>query len=214
MTGTEAHKRVSTAKSRYDDCLEVCDKLEHPGLATDLPIWVDHTRDDTTVDQARIEDALERMELGGRQILHVGVGNSRFAQRFAAHVRLIDGLTVSEPEKALADSLQIPNYTVYLLSKYGREFLLRIANRYHYIVDNNLASFACCKYHFHRMLDNYLWCLQPGGSILTDQRGMDFTVEDDSRWQLTYDDLVALEQRFPIVVGAVTDTVYEIRARS
>jgi hypothetical protein len=64
------------------------------------------------------------------------------------------------------------------------------------------------------MLDNYLWCLQPGGRILTDQRGMDFTVEDDPRWQLTYEDLVALEGRFPVVVGAVTDTVYELRARA
>jgi hypothetical protein len=204
---------VSTAPARYDGCLEVCGRLEHPGLATDMPIWIDHTRDDTTVDQARIEDAMEKMALDGRQVLHVGVGNSGFAQRFAGRVRLIDGLTVSEPEKALADSFQIPSYTVHLLSKYSREFLLRIRNRYDYIVDNNLASFACCKYHFHRMLDNYLWCLQPGGRVLTDQRGMDWTVEDDPRWQLTYEDLVALEQRFPIVVGAVSDTVYEMRAR-
>jgi hypothetical protein len=204
---------VSVAKARYDDCLEVCGKLDHPGLATDMWIWIDHTSDETTVDQARIEDALEEMELEGRGVLHVGVGNSGFAQRFAARVRLVDGLTVSEPEKTLADSLQIPNYRVHLLSKYSREFLLRIGNRYDYIVDNNLASFACCKYHFHRMLDNYLWCLERGGRILTDQRGMDWTVEDDPRWQLTYEDLVALGDRFPVTVGAVTDTVYEIRAR-
>ncbi|MCU1451262.1 MAG: hypothetical protein JWP02_3432 [Acidimicrobiales bacterium] len=205
---------VSPARSRYDDCLEVCGKLDHPGLATDMPIWVDHTSDDTTVDQARIEDALEEMDLDGRRILHVGVGNSGLARRFAGRVRLIDGLTVSEAEKALADSLSIPRYTVHLLSKYGREFGVRVANKYDYVVDNNLASFACCKYHFHRMLDNYIWCMNPGGRILTDQRGMDFTVEEDPRWQLTYDDLVALEQRFPLVVGALTDTVYELRVRS
>jgi hypothetical protein len=154
------------------------------------------------------------MELRDRAILHVGVGNSGLAQRFAERVHLVDGLTVSEPELALARSLRIANYSVHLLSKYGREFLLQVEHRYDYIVDNNLASFACCKFHFHRMLDNYLWCLQPGGRILTDQRGMDFTVEDDPRWQLTYDDLVTLEQRFPLVAGAVTDTVYELRVRS
>ena len=208
------NRDLSSGELRYDACPEVCGRLDRPGLATDMPLWVDHSRDETTVDQARIEDALEGIEVGGRDILHVGVGNSRLAQRFAGRARLIDGLTVSEPEKALADSLRIPNYTVHLLSKYGREFLVRIENRYDYIVDNNLASFACCKYHFHRMFDNYLWCLQPGGCILTDQRGMDWTVEDDPRWRLTYDDLVALERRFPIVVGGVTDTVYEIRARS
>jgi hypothetical protein len=205
---------VSPARSRYDDCLEVCGRLDHPGLATDMPLWVDHTRDETTVDQARIEDAMEEMDLEGHQILHVGVGNSGLAKRFAGRARLIDGLTVSEAEKELADSLAIPGYTVHLLSKYGREFGVRVANRYDYVVDNNLASFACCKFHFHRMLDNYVWCMKPGGRILTDQRGMDFTVENDPRWQLTYDDLVALEQRFPLVAGAVTDTVYELRVRA
>lgn len=196
--------------SRYDSCPEVCGRLEHPGLAADMPIWIDHTRDETTVDQARIEDALEGMGLEDRHVLHVGVGNSRFAQRFAGRVRLVDGLTVSHREKELADSLRIANYTVHLLSKYSREFLIRIENRYDFIVDNNLASFACCKYHFFRMLDNYLWCLRPCGRILTDQRGMDCTVDNDPRWQLTFEDLVALERRFPVAVAKVTDTVYEI----
>ncbi len=195
---------------RFDACPEVCGKLEHPGLATAMPIWVDHTREDTTVDQARIEDALEAMDLANRNILHVGVGNSGLARRFISRAGLIDGLTVCEREKMIADSLQLANYTVHLLSKYSREFLVKIENRYDFVIDNNLASFACCKYHFYRMLDNYIWCLEPGGKILTDQRGMDFTVEDDPRWQLTYEDLVALEQRFPIKVGKVTDTVYQI----
>ena len=199
-------------KHRFDEAREVCGRLDHPGLATDAPIWVDHTRDETTIDQARIEDALEGMQLEGYRILHVGVGNSGFAKRFGTRVALIDGLTVSETEKKMADSLQIPNYTVHLLSKYGRRFLQVIDNRYDYVVDNNLASFACCKYHFYRMLDNYLWCMQPGGRILTDQRGMDFTVEDDPRWRLTYDDLVALETLFPLKVAAVTDTVYALQA--
>jgi hypothetical protein len=196
--------------SRYDSCPEVCGRLEHPGLATDMPIWIDHTREETTVDQARIEGALEGMDIEDRHVLHVGVGNSRFAQRFAGRVRLVDGLTVSPREKELADSLRIANYTVHLLSKYGREFLRMIENRYDFIVDNNLASFACCKYHFFRMLDNYLWCIRPRGLILTDQRGMDWTVDDDPRWKLTFEDLVALERRFPVAVAKVTDTVYEI----
>jgi len=198
--------------SRYDSCPEICGQLEHPGLATNMPIWIDHTQEATTVDQAGIEDALDGMDLQDRCILHVGVGNSRFAQRFAGRVRLVDGLTVSHREKELADSLRIPNYTVYFLSKYSREFLTTIENRYDFIVDNNLASFACCKYHFFRMFDNYLWCLRPGGRILTDQRGMDWTVDNDPRWQLTFSDLVALERRFPVAVAKVTDTVYEIGA--
>jgi hypothetical protein len=111
----------------------------------------------------------------------------------------------------MADALEIPNYTVYLLSKYSREFLQVIGNRYDFVIDNNLASFACCKYHFYRMLDNYLWCMRPGARILTDQRGMDFTVEEDPRWELTFDDLVGLETLFPLKATALTDTVYELR---
>jgi hypothetical protein len=203
---------VSPSPSRYDACAEVCGRLDHPGLATDIPRWIDHTVLDTTVDQTRIEDALDAMRPNGRQqILHVGVGNSQLALRFAPRVRLVDGITVWDPERSLADSLAIANYTVHFVSKYSREFLLAVDNQYDYIVDNNLASFACCKYHFYRMLDNYLWCLRPGGRILTDQRGMDWTVEDDPRWQLTYEDLVALGERFPLEAARVTDTVYELR---
>lgn len=195
----------------YDGCLEVCGRLDRPGLGVDMPIWVDHTREDTTIDQARIEDALEGLHPDGRQLLHVGVGNSQFAKRFGPRVRRIDGLTVSEPEKALADSLGIVNYRVLVLNKYGRDFLQRIEHRYDYVIDNNLASFACCKYHFHRMLDNYLWCLEPGGSILTEQTGMDWTVENDPRWRLSYLDLEALQERFPVEVSRITGTVYGMR---
>jgi len=203
---------ISQRPARYDGCLEICGKLDHPGLATDIQRWIDHTDLDTTVDQARIEDALAAMRPGrGQQILHVGVGNSQLAERFAPRVQLVDGITVWEPERARARSLQIANYAVHFVSKYSREFLLKIEHDYDYIVDNNLASFACCKYHFHRMLDNYVWCLRPGGRILTDQRGMDWTVEDDPRWQLTYDDLVEVGERFSLTAGRITDTVYELR---
>jgi hypothetical protein len=197
---------------RYDACPEICARLDHPGLATDISRWINHVGLDTTVDQASIEDALAALGLGGeQQILHVGVGNSQFAQRFAPMVARIDGITVWEPERTLAAVLGIANYTVHFLSKYSREFLLTIDGTYDYIIDNNLASFACCKYHFHRMFDNYLWCLRPGGRILTDQRGMDWTVEDDPRWQLTYDDLVAVGQRFALRAARLTETVYELR---
>ena len=83
---------VSQSTSCYDACPEICGKLDHPGLATDIPRWIDHTNLDTTVDQARIEEALAGMSPSGRQqILHVGVGNSRLAQRYAPRVHLVDG---------------------------------------------------------------------------------------------------------------------------
>ena len=90
--------------SRYDFCPEICGRLEHPGLATDMPIWIDHTRENTTIDQAGIEDALDGMDLQDRCILHVGVGNSRFAQRFAGRVRLV----AQPPADHLGPRLDIP----------------------------------------------------------------------------------------------------------
>jgi hypothetical protein len=197
--------------SQYESCPEVCGKMENPGLALDMPLWVDHTKEDTTVDQARIEAELDKMSLSGKNILHVGVGNSKFARRFANRVTLIDGLTVSHNEKTLADSIEISNYTVYLLNKYSREFILMLRNRYDFIIDNNMASFACCKYHFYLMLDNYIWALKSGGRILTDQQGMDWVIED-SRWKLTFQDLLALENKFPVKAGRITDTVFSIQA--
>ena len=198
-------------KSEYESCPEVCGNMDRPGLALDMPIWVDHTKDETTVDQASIEAELDQMELSGKNILHVGVGNSEFARRFANRVSLIDGLTVSQNEKAVADSLRISNYAVYFLNKYSREFVLTIKNKYDFIVDNNLASFVCCKYHFYLMMDNYIWSLGPGGQILTDQQGMDWVIEDP-RWKLTHQDLVALESKFPVKAIRLTDTVFSIQA--
>jgi hypothetical protein len=194
----------------YEACPEVCGNLANPGMALEMPVWIDHTDVDTTVDQMRIEDALDGMEWRGLNILHVGVGNSRLAQRFAGEAAWIDGLTVCRNELERANSLGIPKYKAYFLNKYGRDFPLVIRNRYDFIIDNNLASFVCCKYHFYRMLDNYLWAMRPGGRILTDQRGMDWTVEDP-RWALRYEDLQALESKFPVRVSRVTDTVYSIR---
>jgi hypothetical protein len=204
---------VTIYSSAYETCPEVCGNLERPGVALDMPLWIEHAHLDTTVDQLRIEDALTRMEWRGKSFLHVGVGNSRFAQRFAADAALIDGLTVSRVEVELAQALHIPNYAVYLLNKYGREFLLTITNSYDFVIDNNMASYACCKYHFYRMLDNYLRVMKPGGQILTDQRGMDFTVED-KRWIFTFEDLQSLERKFSIRAARINDTVFALVSES
>jgi hypothetical protein len=203
------------SQSPYESCAEVCGNLNQPGVRLDDPVamkWISPNplTAKTTIDQARIEAVLDTMDLTGKHILHVGVGNSKLAYRFASKVDAIDGLTISMAEKAHADALQIDKYKVYLLNKYSREFVVTIKNKYHVIIDNNLGSFACCKFHFYLMLDNYVWALQPDGSILTDQRGMDWVFEDQ-RWKLSYMDLVALEKKFPLKASYITDTVYALQ---
>src|SRR5215472_16649639 len=102
---------------------------EQPGVASNDEA-IDWTPQETTPDQARIEAVFDTMALAGAQILHVGVGNSRLAQRFAGRVRSIDGITVHENEKTSADLLAIANSTVYVVNKYSRQVLSVLVHTY------------------------------------------------------------------------------------
>jgi hypothetical protein len=195
----------------YTTYKEFCGNREQPWVTLNSAA-VDWTQQETTRDQARIEAVLDAMAVTGASILHVGVGNSRFAQRFASRVHRIDGLTVHQNEKIYAETLGIPNYTVYVLNKHSAEFVSVLTHTYDFIIDNNLASFACCKYHFAVMCENYLRVLASHGRILTCQIGMD-VYHGAFGWVMTYADLVSLEHTFPIHVSKMTDVVYAIAAR-
>jgi hypothetical protein len=202
---------MSEETPTYATYKEFCGNREQPWVTLNSEA-VDWTQQATTRDQVRIEAVLDTMVVTGASILHVGVGNSGFAQRFASRARRIDGLTVHLNEKAHADALGLPNYTVYVLNKHSPEFVTVIANPYDFIIDNNLASFACCKYHFSVMFENYLRALTPHGKILTCQIGMD-VYHGPFGWVMTYAELVGLESKFPVHVSKVTDVVYAIAVR-
>ena len=195
----------------YATYKEFCGNLEQPWV-TRISEAVDWTHQATTRDQVCIEAVLDTMAVTDASILHVGVGNSKFAQRFASRARRIAGLTVHQNEKTQADALRLPNYSVYVLNKYSPEFVSVIMPTYDFIIDNNLASFACCKYHFAVMVENYLRVLASHGQILTCQIGMD-AYHGDFGWVMTYADLVSLESKFPVHVSKLTDVVYTIAAQ-
>ena len=98
-----------------------CGHHEQPGV-TRIREALDWTHQETTRDQAHIEAVLETRAILGTSLLHVGVGNSQLAQRFASRARHIDGLTVHPHEKTYADALGLSTYTVYVLNKYSPEF--------------------------------------------------------------------------------------------
>jgi len=195
----------------YATYKEFCGNREQPWVTMNSEA-VDWTRQQTTRDQALIEAVFDTMAVTGASILHVGVGNSKFALRFASRARCIDGLTVHQNEKTHADALGLPNYTVYVLNKHSQEFISVITHRYDFIIDNNLASFSCCKYHFSVMCENYLRVLTSHGQILTCQIGMD-VYHGAFGWVMTYADLVSLERQFPVHVSKITDVVYTIAAK-
>lgn len=198
--------------SRRLDPDDTCGSVDDPAPLTIDPILVDASNYETTPDQQRIEEVLHRLELHPETaILHVGVGNSRLAQRFALRVGVIDGLTVSQQEQRLADSLRIGNYTTHLLNKHSGRLVATLGRRYDFIVDNNPASFACCSYHLHLMFDEYSRLLRPDGRILTDQVGLAWRVGDDPAWMLSYDDLRALGERVGLQAAQITDSVFELR---
>jgi len=181
---------------------------EQPGVASNDEA-IDWTRQETTPDQACIEAVLDTLALTEAQILHVGVGNSSLARRFAGRVRSVDGITVHQNEKTSADLLAIANYTVHVVNKYCREMVSVLPHIYDFIIDNNLASFACCKKHFSIMLENYTAMLRSRGRILTCQIGMD-AYHDELGCTMTYADLVSLERQFPLQVLKLTDIVYAL----
>lgn len=123
-----------------------------------------------TPDQKRIEDYLENLAVKNKTILHVGTGNSSFATRFFKN-NTIDSITVMEDELEHAKSLNLPNYHCFKLNKYSSD-IKKLSNKYDFICDNNLSSFACCKTHFIEMMQNYTALLNENGQIITDVKGM------------------------------------------
>jgi hypothetical protein len=193
---------------------DLCRRLGNPGVAGAGDPRVDHSAHESTPDQLAIESYLDGKDLAGTRLLHVGVGNSALAARFHERCRAIDGVTLAEPELRHALSLGLARYRVWLCNKYSVELGRVIHPGYDFIIDNNPASFACCLFHFARMMDHYRWALRPGGQILTDQRGLDWVAASPS-WRMTFEDWSRLADRFELRAVRLTETVYAMeRARS
>jgi hypothetical protein len=187
-----------------------CDRAE-PGLCLDDPSLVDFSHQETTPDQRRIEEFIESFgPTTSDRILHVGVGNSGLARRFGLRVGLIDGVTVSEAERAAAEALLLDNYTVRVVNKYAPGLRRGLGHEYTYdfIVDNNLTSFACCLEHVKAMFEGYRACLDAAGWILTDQGGLDWTANDNDEWRLSPEELTAIAQSFGFTTHRLRGNVF------
>lgn len=121
-------------------------------------------------DQARIADALPALLDPTTRILHVGVGCSDLALRFAPRVARIDGITIMPDERDVAEALGLPNYRVFTMDKHARAFAA-LPGPYDLLIDNNPGSFACCVKHFDYTMRRYRDLLAPGGRVLTEARG-------------------------------------------
>lgn len=158
----------------------------------------------TTPDQRRIEEYLSSLDLNNLRILHVGIGNSSLYKRFQ-HLN-IDGISIMQNEIKYAKSI---GSKVFLINKYSDE-LLSLGNCiYDIIIDNNLSSYACCKYHLLMMFRNYIAIMKEYGVILTDKQGLIY--HGKNTFGLTYNDLVNLGKHLKLRVNRMTEFVYSIK---
>lgn len=195
----------------WQDVPRACDRAV-PGVGHGHARVMDLSSDVTTLDQQRIECALEDLAARGARILHVGVGNSSLAQRFAARSAHILGLTLSDAEKRHGDALGLPGYRIMVLNKYAPD-LAALPAGFDFIVDNNPSNFACCVQHFEDMLTQYARLLVPGGLMLTDRIGMQWAY-GPTPMPLRYEDLLTISHTFPFSAQRITDDVFALRRRA
>ena len=189
-----------------------CGKQTDPGLiySEDLRDW---SAKATTPDQARIERYIDRYDLTGKRILHIGIGDSGLARRFHCRVREIIGTTIDGPEMEVARSLAIPNYDFVLHNKYSGAND-SIPGKFDLILDNNPTSPCCCMRHLSILFDFYLEKLSDGGQIVTDRQGLAWVPEEaNPRWSFDFEDLTDAGVAAGIRTFRMSRTVYAL-ARS
>ena len=195
--------------SRLRKLPENCGLDITPGVdeVPEWQVWVDK---ETTPDQLTIERYLDRVVSPTSSILHIGVGNSGLALRFASRVRRIVGTTIHSEEADCGHRLNLPNYQVAVVNKYSEE-MDKIAGPFDFIVDNNPSSFACCLLHFSQMMAYYGANLGDGGQILTARIGLGWAVTGNSvRWGMSSYDWCVVGDGLDLRVLECDPSVYAL----
>lgn len=178
----------------------------------ETPEWEDWSTQETTPDQRRIEAVLGELELDGKDLLHIGVGNSSLAASFSGSLKVIDGITVQPNEVAVANRLGLPNYRVLLVSKYSDGVVDLLRRQYDFIVDNNPTTFCCCRRHLATMLANYAASLKTAGLLVSDSVGLGWTSQrNDRRWGLTTSEWIEIASTYGLAGSQLTDSVVGLK---
>ncbi len=200
---------------RFADTPQFCGDGHAVGSYYVKKQW-DWTERPTTPDQARIEAWLETTLADGESLLHVGLGNSRLAERFSARCRTIVGMSITGPEVEHAVGLNIANYLPLLENKFSTAFAETFDGAFDFIIDNNPSSFACCFFHFARMMRTYRRVLKDDGRIVTEALGLGWVAKApqvNPRWGFSFDDWAAVTLAYGLVTEALDDGVIVSRQR-
>jgi hypothetical protein len=175
---------------RFPDLPFDCGVTAEPGVrfSEELRDWSDKA---TTPDQRRMERYVDRYDLRQKRILHIGIGNSGFAQRFHGRTKEIVGTTIDKPEMKVARSVALPNYRFVMHNKFSGENE-GIEGPFDFILDNNPTSPCCCIRHLATLFDFYSDKLSADGQVVTDRQGLEWFPEDSNpRWSFSFDDLAS-----------------------
>jgi hypothetical protein len=108
----------------------------------------------------------------GKQLLHIGVGNSTLSRVIRSFDRIV-GITVIQAEIEKANSLKLDNYEVFLCNKHTIFFL--DLPKFDVIVDNGILTFTDCEMCVFNLFNSLTSLMKPGSEILTDTFGMFFS---------------------------------------
>ena len=197
-----ANKLITWVFKPYFKSLQIQKIRWSCGNKNDLGIyeeegWRDWSERETTPDQKRIESFLSSKPHGGKFLLHVGVGNSEFAKSVHSDFVGIDGITIERNEYEKGHKSGIDNYQVFLINKFSSKLSDNLGSNYDLIIDNNPASFACCRKHFFIMMMSYWKLLRPGGVLLTDREGLEWVSSlNNPLWEMTGKDWLEIGSKF------------------
>tara|TARA_B110000003_G_C16601346_1_gene515767 strand:- start:110 stop:751 length:642 start_codon:yes stop_codon:yes gene_type:complete len=148
----------------------ICNCKKNDLLNKSYTYWED--RDVTTDELEIIEFLGNKISDKFKSILHIGIGNSYFAKKFA-HDNKITGITISQREIQKAKNINLSNYQFYLLDKYSVDFKNFLEKKkFDIIVDTNLKSYSCCQVSFEFMIQNILESINSNGMLITSINGM------------------------------------------
>ena len=158
--------------------------------------WVERK---TTSDLRLIQDYLSSIK--NTSILQVGTGNMSLYKSLYNGSGVFYGITIVEAEadlgrKTLVEYSDIRSKVV-LLDKYSADFSFLEGKRVSVIVDNDISSYACCKYHFDKMLRVYSELITENGIILVGLKGLGYF---DNGFGLTAEMLAKLVKPYGLSV--------------
>jgi hypothetical protein len=158
---------------RFFFFMERCSQAEDLTAIYSDGSWIERK---TTSDLRLIQNYLSSKK--DISILQIGTGNMSLYKALCKTSSIFFGITIVKAEaefgrKTLSEYSDIRSKVV-ILNKYSADFSFLEEKKVSVIIDNDIASYACCKYHFDNMLRVYSGLITENGIILVGLKGLGY----------------------------------------